>query len=111
MKNNKLLYSFGLTRGSDHYIDDIEHFVDVKTFEESCTQPLRGTVVFAGNLIDCGGGDYSQSHVSVYDLHKRFNELLSDYDESTVIQILLNEYHCKPLKTSNKYPNRYYSTK
>lgn len=111
MKKNKLLYSFGLTRGCDHYIDDVEHFMDVKDLEESDTQPSLGSIVLAGTFAECGGGDYSQSHISIYDLHKRFNELLAKHNKNDAINILLEEYHCKPLDTRNKYPNRYYVEK
>lgn len=55
IENMKLAYSYGLIRGNDHYIDDVEYLYDVETSQEIVTKDRQKRAILTGDLI--GGGD------------------------------------------------------
>lgn len=104
----KLAYSCGLSRGNNHYIDDIEYLYDVETRQEILKKDMQKRAILIGDLI--GGGDYEQSKVPLYEITELYRKLkVEGANQEEIIQYILNYYNAVSLedKLLNKYSNRY----
>ncbi len=108
LKKLKLVYSFGLKQSCENHLNDIEHFIDIKTLKEFDTQPYIQTKVIIGKFNS--DGIYIKPNISIYELHEKYIRRLYLYkNEDIVIEELFREYNFIPLTINKKYPNRYYS--
>lgn len=108
LKNCRILYSFGLTRGTHHYMDDAESFYDVCSKEVLDRIPAFGKyIVLVGEFKGFGFG-YKRSEVECMDVSKMFFKFLKKYgDEETAKKELLDFYDLTSLEIYPKYKNRY----
>ena len=108
VQNMELVYSYGLIRGNDHYIDDIEYLYDVETMQEITKKDRQRRAILTGELI--GGGDYEQPKVPLYEITNLYQKLKKEgASQEEIIQYILNYYDAVSLddQISKKYPNRY----
>lgn len=108
LKNCRILYSFGLTRGNGHYIEDDESFYDVCSKVVLDEIPAFGKyIVLVGDFKDFGFG-YKRSEVPCMEVSKMFFKFLKKYgDEEKAKKELLEFYDLTSLEIYLKYKNRY----
>lgn len=63
VQNMELVYSYGLIRGNDHYIDDIEYLYDIETMQEIIKKDRQRRAILTGELI---GGEIMNNQKFLY---------------------------------------------
>lgn len=94
----KLLYSLGLKKPTGHYTGH-EDYIDLKTMKYNASLGMKN-IIICGDYIKAGGGDYSASNVSAYEIHLKYHEILKlqtlENQEQAIIDIL-NFFGAKPI--------------
>lgn len=103
MNDLKILYSYGLTRGTDHYEDNYEILLNIETLEEENYNSFdKNTFVLIGNLLY--SGDYESPVPSLNEIRSMYFLLLREYDNDKfkVINDLFFKYDAIKYE-NNKY--------